>query len=1254
MKAKSCGVSQTVECRLILVDAQWDGVEASLLLQLSDRFACRYGSAELLVTAPDGSTQAFTTEIKADLCAQFSVSIPPDQCAVDITVTITQNSRKHCSNIKGIFVGHFENPDLCLCTDNSTDAIDCDTDSFLLCGSDGLIKKKIVPSTSAIHCTNDEIVVCAFDPMTQDRKMLSKQIKDSMGALQCEDAFVVCTDANNSLRAAIIESNTAPISCSADEIVVCGPEGYAKKQIENAGRLECANDFVVFNGDALEKRELDSVSAIECADAFLFANAAGEVVKSQINSLSAAISCSADEIVVCGPEGYAKKQIENAGELDCTNDFVVFNGDELEKRHLGTAALISCTAELMFVGSDGTVRKSTIPTAPDLVCDDAFVVCDGSAFTRKTIAVGDTFNKSTQFVVVNDTHVEKVTIDAGFQVPCEAKLLFFDNTPLPPRLVFSEDKSSPNMYLITPDGSNQVLLGTGSEPAWSYDGARIAFIRNEELRVIDQDGSNEQLVTSGSSVNFPAWAPNGLGLAYTKNISGVPQIFKNTLDGLSEVKLSPGTSVADERPTYSPNGVMIAFQRQVISSGCRQIYTFNALDGSIPTKLSIAANDDFMPDWSPDMNLIAFASRTNMTGNSQIFTMQAASGMARTQVTFDAGAKEHPSFSPDSQQLVYQQGTQSFIIDTTGGIATEVFSTQGAMQVVEADWGSQFNPDERLACASIQSNSAIDCTAEFFICTEDGIVKAPMTPSDEPVSCTEDAFVVCGTAGFTQKRVSITGRALCTDQFVVFDGDELEKHTLGTAATIDCTAELLFANAQGELVKASILSSASAISCTGDELIVCGTAGYAKKRVSVTGDALCTDQFVVFNGDALEKHTLGTAATIDCTAELLFSNAQGELVKASILSSASAISCTGDELVVCGPNGYAKKQVSATGDALCTDQFVVFNGDELEKHTLGTAATIDCTAELLFSNAQGELVKASILSSASAISCTTDELLVCGPDGYAKKLIPSVTSAPVADGTIQIITCTGSNLVLQNVTLAGVTGPTGQQGIPGLATMTGASGPTGPTGIGFTGCTGPQGVPGIATMTGATGPSGPTGSGSTGPQGLPGIATMTGATGTTGPCCTGPTGQPGATGSISSSIASARNFENTILMPMTAQPLVFSSVLVNQGSNYNNVSGIYTVPSDGVYEMNVMLTIDSGIAMGVNFRLEVYRNALPAFTRANFLDPNFQASNVFTISLHYVDSSTTGDTLAIRYTNVGTNMFLPVLSCLYSCKRLSD
>jgi TolB protein len=123
------------------------------------------------------------------------------------------------------------------------------------------------------------------------------------------------------------------------------------------------------------------------------------------------------------------------------------------------------------------------------------------------------------------------------------------------------------------DGSEQRRLGgslarllTGTsyaeEPAWSPDGARIAFVGtpgmgskdNAEIFVMNADGTERKRLTDipGNDHWPPAWSPDGTRIAFTsEGTEGNPEIYVMNAYGSGLTKLTDDPA-EDSFPAWQP------------------------------------------------------------------------------------------------------------------------------------------------------------------------------------------------------------------------------------------------------------------------------------------------------------------------------------------------------------------------------------------------------------------------------------------------------------------------------------------------------------------------------------------------------------------------------------------------------------------------------------------------------------------------------------------------------------------------------
>ena len=86
------------------------------------------------------------------------------------------------------------------------------------------------------------------------------------------------------------------------------------------------------------------------------------------------------------------------------------------------------------------------------------------------------------------------------------------------------------IYVMDIDGDHQVRLtidpARDSDPSWSPDGARIAFVSNRDrgldrIYVMDSDGQHVTRLTMDSTNLAPAWSPDAAKIAFTRLKGGI-------------------------------------------------------------------------------------------------------------------------------------------------------------------------------------------------------------------------------------------------------------------------------------------------------------------------------------------------------------------------------------------------------------------------------------------------------------------------------------------------------------------------------------------------------------------------------------------------------------------------------------------------------------------------------------------------------------------------------------------------------------
>jgi Tol biopolymer transport system component len=188
------------------------------------------------------------------------------------------------------------------------------------------------------------------------------------------------------------------------------------------------------------------------------------------------------------------------------------------------------------------------------------------------------------------------------------------------------------------------------DPAWSFDGSRIAFISADstwniwhEIRIMNADGTGLRgLVGYNHTLRYPVYSPADTLIAFEMrdDDSGYSNIWVTGAPG----QLTPQGSGANANHTWSPDGSKLAFTST--RDGKAEIYIMD-VDGTNQTRLTYSNWEPFgestdFPAWTPDGSKIVFAS--NQTGNWEIYIMT-ADGATVTRLTNNAAMDMLPQSS---------------------------------------------------------------------------------------------------------------------------------------------------------------------------------------------------------------------------------------------------------------------------------------------------------------------------------------------------------------------------------------------------------------------------------------------------------------------------------------------------------------------------------------------------------------------------------------------------------------------------------
>jgi hypothetical protein len=171
---------------------------------------------------------------------------------------------------------------------------------------------------------------------------------------------------------------------------------------------------------------------------------------------------------------------------------------------------------------------------------------------------------------------------------------------------------APEMWVMDPDGKNQIHLDDQAKARANYQRQRAADMRSpdgqgtvaaqqapgdehQQIYIVYSNG-NTTRVTALGGVNYdPVWSPAGQWIAFTSNYLGNDDIFVVGVNGEGLRRMTVNTWEWDKHPSWSSDGKRLVFWSNR-GSGHAQIWLMNA-DGSGQVNISNTEFDEKDPVW---------------------------------------------------------------------------------------------------------------------------------------------------------------------------------------------------------------------------------------------------------------------------------------------------------------------------------------------------------------------------------------------------------------------------------------------------------------------------------------------------------------------------------------------------------------------------------------------------------------------------------------------------------------------------------
>ena len=283
--------------------------------------------------------------------------------------------------------------------------------------------------------------------------------------------------------------------------------------------------------------------------------------------------------------------------------------------------------------------------------------------------------------IIADAIYERITGEKGY---FDTRIVFVDESG-------PKNKRMKRLAIMDQDGSNVRLLTTGQNlvltPRFSPSTQEITYTSFEgetpKVYLLNIETGQKEVVGAFPGMTFaPRFSPDGQRIVMSLERDGNTNLFVMDLRSRRTMRLTNDNAI-DTAPCYSPDGREIVFESD--RAGSRQLYVMGA-DGSSPRRISQSGGSYSTPVWSPRGDLIAF---TKMSGGQFLIGVMRPDGSGERILT-EGFHNEGPTWAPNGRVLMFFReqpgaagGPRLFTIDLTGynerQVATPAFGSDPAL-----------------------------------------------------------------------------------------------------------------------------------------------------------------------------------------------------------------------------------------------------------------------------------------------------------------------------------------------------------------------------------------------------------------------------------------------------------------------------------------------------------------------------------------------------------------------------------------------
>jgi Tol biopolymer transport system component len=251
------------------------------------------------------------------------------------------------------------------------------------------------------------------------------------------------------------------------------------------------------------------------------------------------------------------------------------------------------------------------------------------------------------------------------------------------QIAFAEESptadESDGVFVVHADGSGIRRIGTTLHasiageraPAWSPDGTLVAFAGQSRIRTVRPDGTGGRWLTPPRPKTWittgPAWSRDGTNVFFTSSaVKGDLDLFTARPDG-TLVRALTRNGVGEFTPAWAPDGLSLAYT----ANG-----RIHVRSGSTTRPLRSTPKPALSPSWSADGSQLAFRHLR------QVYVVDADGSRPRLIAN---GARSGPEWSPDGRLIAFSNGRSVRVVRPDGRGARELTPAPGSERPEQCD-----------------------------------------------------------------------------------------------------------------------------------------------------------------------------------------------------------------------------------------------------------------------------------------------------------------------------------------------------------------------------------------------------------------------------------------------------------------------------------------------------------------------------------------------------------------------------------------